>query len=480
MQKKKRKWIIPVIIIGVIVVLIAIFLHYVQKKSEELLSAMTQMETAYVERRDLVSSISASGKVVGRDSETVKSVLSGITVAEIPVEVGDRVKEGDVLLVFDAHKLENTLVTAENTQEESSLTNGFNVLSAEEELRDAQDAYNRQIVTLQMNVDLKQRDFETAGNELEKARTDYLADETEEKAEAYNTAYTKSSTAYAAYQEALNNLETQKVSLLEAIEKAQYNLNLAQMKSGNDTSEASVSDAASDVEKTTVTAPISGTVTSVSVAEGDTYAGGAIMTIEDESDYEISAQIDEYDIAKVKKGQRVVIRTNATGEEEFSGTVLSVAPKATSVATSATATTSAIQSSSQDVTYEVRISLDQKNQALKLDMTAKVSIIIEEKDGALTVPYAAVQTDEDGRDYVEVVDKSESTESTESASPGGMDFSLPETRRVPVERGIESAYYIEIISDELPEGTEVIVPNESNGLSDLMEIMAERGPMGGF
>ena len=32
----------------------------------------------------------------------------------------------------------------------------------------------------------------------------------------------------------------------------------------------------------------------------------------------------------------------------------------------------------------------------------------------------------------------------------------------------------------IPEGTEVIVPNESNGLSDLMEIMAERGPMGGF
>ena len=59
--------------------------------------------------------------------------------------------------------------------------------------------------------------------------------------------------------------------------------------------------------------------------------------------------------------------------------------------------------------------------------------------------------------------------------PGAMN-----TKRVPVEKGIESAYYIEVISDELEEGMEVLVPNTDSSLNDMMVMMGQRGPMGGF
>ncbi len=512
MQKKKKKWIIPVVIIGVIVVIFICLIMYGKKKAEEMLSQMTSTETAFVERRDLASSVSATGKVVSQESHTVKSVLSGVVITEIPVEVGDQVKEGDLICTFDTRKMENTLESAQNTKEETGITNSYNQISAAEELRDAQDAYNRKLTELQMTVDLKQRDYETAANDLEKAKTDYLSDETPEKADVYNQAYTKAATAYAAYQESLNNLETQKVELLEAIEKAQYDLQLSNVKSGNDTTGTAVQDAAIDIENATVTAPVGGTVTSVSVAKGDTYGGGAIVTIEDEKNIEIAAQIDEYDIAKIKEGQKAVIRTNATGDTEFSGRVEKVAPKATTATSSSGSVSS---SSSQDVTYEVRISLDEKSADLKLDMTAKVSIITEEKKNVLTVPYDAVQTDDEGNDYVEAVigpkkaDTEEpgteetGTEEPETEKPSGerpdpkqgfppgkgdLPNNIPsatipglsDTKRIPVKRGIESAYYIEVISDELSEGMEVIVPQSSDSLSDIMQIMGQRGPMGGM
>ena len=54
------------------------------------------------------------------------------------------------------------------------------------------------------------------------------------------------------------------------------------------------------------------------------------------------------------------------------------------------------------------------------------------------------------------------------------------TKKVPVEKGIESAYYIEVISDELEEGMEVLVPKTDSSLNDMMMMMGQRGAMGGF
>ena len=52
------------------------------------------------------------------------------------------------------------------------------------------------------------------------------------------------------------------------------------------------------------------------------------------------------------------------------------------------------------------------------------------------------------------------------------------TRRIPVTKGIESDYYVEIFGEGIVEGLEVIVPVD-NSLDNLNELMLQMGPMGG-
>ena len=514
-KKKKKKWIIALCIIGAIVLLIIIGLAILGKKAKEVMENMSSTETATVEYRDLVSTVSATGTIVGTDEQTVKSTLSGVTVENVLVEVGDTVKEGDVLCEFEKKDLEDKLDNAQNTDAETNLTAEYNVESAEQALVDAQNEYQREIPNLEGAIDRARHDYEVAGVNLQNARTTYENNPTEQNHSSLYTAETNANNAFNTYDQAVDNLESQKVKLQEAIEKAEYDLQLARIKQGNNTSEQSVENAKEDMEKSQVTAPISGVVTSVGVAVGDTYSGGTIAVIDDISSYEVSAKVDEYDVGKVQEGQRAVVRTNATGDTEFNGKVLSISPRSTKNSTSSTTGTSSVSSgSSQDVTYDVRLSLDEQTDLFKMDMTAKVSIVTEEKNHVLTVPYDAVQTDEDGNYYVEIVD-TESAPSPDETEPSpeknapeqgnppsdkkppqGMPSGMKPSgmgqnaagnpaaamnrKKIPVEKGIESAYYVEVISDELEEGMEVTVPNTDSSMSDMMMMMNQRGPMGGF
>lgn len=192
------------------------------------------------------------------------------------------------------------------------------------------------------------------------------------------------------------------------------------------------------IDACTVTAPISGVVTAVSAEKGSTYAGTAIVTIEDTSSYEITAQIPEYDIGNIEVGQKVEITTNGTGDTKFTGTVKSIAPRATT--------------GSSSVTYKVVITLDSMDDRLKLDMTAKLSIILDSKEDVFAVPYDCVQVDDQGNDYIELY--SEDAE---------------ENERIYVTMGLESDYYVEISGDGLTEGMTVIVPLTEDDIDFLLE-----------
>ena len=140
-----------------------------------------------------------------------------------------------------------------------------------------------------------------------------------------------------------------------------------------------------------------------------------------------------------------MIKTDATGDTELEGTVVFVSPTA--------ATTAA----SGDVSYLIRISVDTPNERLRLDMSASLSIIIEQHENAMTVPYNAVQKDEQSNTYVEIIKEDGTTE------------------KVMVTVVMESNYYTEIQSDSLSDGQKIrIIEAESNGLFDMM------GGRGGF
>lgn len=213
------------------------------------------------------------------------------------------------------------------------------------------------------------------------------------------------------------------------------------------------------LEKCTVTAPMSGTVTAVNFKKGDKYDGVTpIIVVEDESAYQVSAEIDEYDISKIEIGQAVQIRTNGTGDLELEGKVVSIAPHATTLPASMGAA-----ASSANVTYNILIDILTPNNDLKMDMTAKIVIITDRKEKCKCIPIDAFQEEEEsGRFYVEIYDPTDPTKMTVTED-GKIEY-----EKLYVEKGMESDYYAEVISNDLAEGTQIVIPSEyDNSLYDL-------------
>ena len=637
-------------IILLIVLLLAIFLascvSRVKKAQQELIAAMNQPQIAQVERRTLVSTVSATGKVDSAESKEISVGLNGVEIKSIAVQVGDVIEAGTLLCEFDSEDIEKNLADARASLNASSARTQMDITSAQRSLAEAEatrnieleradadlaKAWNDYLKALTDQEEAKEewdnakqttiekkgeyeyrqelltaagqsgangqseklaKEFEQTKNELEsyitsqsvgigsgvmdriyitsddlagitvgsdttsdivvdanqnpdKAeqvnaylgtlksyQTQYQAAKTAETNYAslqqevaswqtkYNTAKQAESGAEAAYEQAVSAAEA-KLELynnkVRAKEDTQRNqdtsvqnktdsLTTSKLNATTSTlsDEQKVKTYQEQLENCVLKAPISGVITAVNAKAGDTYNGGALFTIEDVSAYEVSAEIDEYDIGKIREGQTVVIKTNGTGDEELKGTVQQVAPRATAKTTTA--------SSSSEVTYNVRISIDTANDLLKLDMTAKLSIIQDSKENVLTVPYEAIWEDESGNYYVEVVesvntnadiqvqpeegannadeqngqpqnDMAQSQEEQpegrgrDGNNSGGTDLN---TRRVYVKKGIESDYYIEVISDEITEGMEVVVPRNGQDGMDIQMMMQNQGPMGGF
>lgn len=325
-------------------------------------------------------------------------------------------------------------------------------------LRGDQEKYNAALAA-QANYAAVQAEYQSVQNALSEWYSKYTAAQSSESAakSAYEAAQTAADNMLSAYktkvrakEDTVRTDDSTVASREDSLKTTQYSASISGL-----SEEQSIRQYEKQIDACTVTAPISGVVTAVNVDEGALYSGSSIVTIEDESAYEIEAQIDEYDIANIEEGQKVTFTTNATGDEELTGKVKSIAPRATSATTAAA-------SSSSTVTYKVTMSIDKPNDALKMDMTAKLSIIVDSKDNVLSVPYDCIQTDEDGKDYIEVL----SEDGTDAAAEGEAAADAANTRRIYVTTGLETDYYVEIISDEIEEGMSVLVPTIEQDDSD--------------
>jgi RND family efflux transporter MFP subunit len=87
----------------------------------------------------------------------------------------------------------------------------------------------------------------------------------------------------------------------------------------------------------------------------------------------ITADVDEEDVPRVQRGQRVLIRTDAFPDQVFEGQVSEITPRGDPVARS----------------YRVRIALV-GTPPLKIGMTAETNIVIEQREDALLLPASAV------------------------------------------------------------------------------------------
>ena len=143
---------------------------------------------------------------------------------------------------------------------------------------------------------------------------------------------------------------------------------------------------------TTVTAPMSGTVTRLNVEEGEIVTSGrsafsqgpAILTIADLSRMVVKTRINEVDIAKIELGQKVEIRVDAYRDKVFEGRVSEIAPSAY------TPDQRGGQQGDGTITFEVMIEVVGSPAELLPGMSADVDIIVMEENSVLQLPIDSV------------------------------------------------------------------------------------------
>jgi HlyD family secretion protein len=151
-----------------------------------------------------------------------------------------------------------------------------------------------------------------------------------------------------------------------------------------------------DLAKTVIRAPISGTITSLNIEEGEIVITGTmnnpgtvVMTISNLDTMEVRAEIDETDIAKVDVGQMAEISVDAFPDTLLSGVVSVVG------SSSGSARTLSFRPDERS-TFEVRIRIEDYLPGLRPGMTTTIDIITAAEDSAGYVPLQALVLRETG------------------------------------------------------------------------------------
>ena len=481
----KKHVLLLIILIGVIIALIIFGRKVLAKAQPDKEEEATTLTTA-VEVMDLQSSISVTGTLAAGQSQSVTStVATGTEVANVYYEVGDYVEAGTVVVEFDSDDYATKL---------AELNAKYNI-SDKKNAKELQD-YVDDIADYEAQIAEKQEDIAEIQQWLEDNKVYY-----DDLVDAYNnylkysydadakSRYTEQSSivkslygfdidSYEAKQDEIESLEDEIEDLQEQIEEAQYNYELAELQQEYDSTYTKSDEYESVTESqsgTQVIAPFSGYITAINVSEGNNYTqGNTVFTIANTDSFVVEATVDEYDIASISEGLSAVIKFDATDDEEFTGTVSYVAVTSDSTTSTSSSSnsggsssgSSGSSSSSSSTSYEVKITLDDTDERLRVGMTAKASVILESVDGAFAVAYDCVKTDSDGNSYVTQVDE----EGNET--------------KVSVTLGLESDYYVQIISDELYEGMLVKATASSTTSSDekqgnMMNMGGGQGGQGG-
>ncbi len=493
-----KRFRILLIIIILAAVGLVIFNQYRQKQAVAAAMMQTaQTETAKVEKRNLTSGITATGTVKSMESRVIKSALTKTELSEVDVEVGDTVEAGQVVAIFkdedirtDIARVQDKINTSEQkeaietqaTDREYVYTYGTEALS----ITSAQQKVDDALKALYEACD----GYGSAKRKLQELKDNNAKDtEITQQEAAVSSAYQTEVKAQQTYQDALQAQAEALRSANNTLATTDENYQKSALTKGDSTEELEqqLEDLQTSLNNCVVTAPIGGVITSLAVKSGDTYIEGELMTIQNCDMFTVSAQIDEYDISDLKEGMQVVIKTDATRDDELDGVVSFISPTAT-----------AATGSSTDATYEVTIDILTQDDRLKLGMTAKLNIIVDEVENVLTVPYDAISTNAAGESVVYVVDgdipnlDDMPAEAKEADTAGNLEAGAalatsetkmpptPSQKEVVVEIGMESDYYTQVISDELSEGMTVIIPSAvEEGGTDQSNVMINMGGPGG-
>jgi HlyD family secretion protein len=379
-------------------------------------NAGTEVRLEQVSRRDLVSAVTASGKIEAKTSVDISADITG-RIIDIAVREGDMVKRGQFLLQIDPAQYQAAVARAQGVVSSMEAI----LLQTRASRDQAQRAWNR-------------------AKQLRELGENLIAPETAEQAQ------TALEVAEANFQSSRAQLEQARAGLQEAKD------NLA---------------------KTRLTAPITGRVVRLAVEEGEVAVPGTfsretglLMTIADLSVILAKVQVDETDVIRLKARDSVEVNIDAYPDTTFSGQVTKISHSA-----KLTATQTASGSNDRAVDFDVEITLKSPPEDIRPDLSCTARIVTDTRNHALSIPIIALTV----RDHEKVPNESETGPRVDTLRER---FTKREAEGVfivreglatfrPVKVGVAGDDYFEVL-DGIREG-ETIVAGTYQAIRDLKD-----------
>lgn len=288
--------------------------------------------------QDIVETVSATGKIQPEIEVKISSEVSG-EILELPFAEGEEVKKGDLLVRVNPDLIQSAL----NRSQASYQNVRAGLEQAEATLKQAKADYDRNKILFDKGVISKS--------------------EWDRSIAAYETAVASKSSAY-------------------------YNVQSAA---------ATVNEAKDNLNRTTIYAPMSGTISLLSVERGERVvgtqqmAGTEILRVANLNNMEVEVDVNENDIVKVQIGDSTIVEVDAYLKKEFTGVVTEIANSAAGTLAADQVTNFKVKVRILEESYSDLTEGKPENYSpFRPGMTATVDIITQRRKNAITVPISAI------------------------------------------------------------------------------------------
>lgn len=333
-MKKRTKYILITLVLVAIVVVVALYKTNVLGDNNQI----KKVETLQLKKSAITQTVSATGKIQPEIEVKISSEVSG-EIIDLPVKEGQVVKKGELLVRINPDLYESGV-----DRMVASLSNSKAGLNqAEAQLKEAKLNYDRNKILFEKGV-------------ISKAEWDKVVS-------AYEVATAVKNAAFFTVQ----------------------------------STQASLTESKDNLNRTTIYAPVDGTISRLDVELGERVlgtqqmAGTELLRVANLNNMEVEVDVNENDIVKIKVGNEAKIEVDAYLKKEFRGVVTSISNSASVTLTADQVTNFKVKVRISKESYEDLLDGKPSNYSpFRPGMTATVDIVTNKREGIFTVPISAI------------------------------------------------------------------------------------------
>jgi HlyD family secretion protein len=298
----------------------------------------TRVETMEVARMDVVETVSATGKIKPEIEVSITPEVPG-EIIELPIKEGDAVEKGDLLVKINPDLLQSSV-----SRSRAGLSNARSAYAqAQATLAEAKANFQRSSQLFEKGV-ISQSEYDTS----------------------------------------LANFERAKAGERSAFFSVQ-------------SSAATVNEATDNLGRTSIFAPMTGTISLLAVELGERVvgtqqmAGTELLRVADLSQMEVEVDVNENDIVKISIGDKAIVEVDAYLKKQFEGQVTEIANTASGTLTADQVTNFKVKIRILSNSYQDLLEGKPDNYSpFKPGMTATVDVITTERKDAVAVPISSI------------------------------------------------------------------------------------------